>query len=143
MTTHGNASSHPELLRVEGVVFSCLVASIEESPEAEEKYTVPTILNRRPSQSEHERLNHLAASGHLAAAGYPEVGLILNERRLDVTNTTLDELHEGLALLLGALIQELSDTLISDAHHPVHPAPHLPETKREQLRKAVAELRFY
>ncbi|MBO9705089.1 MAG: hypothetical protein J7474_06195, partial [Arthrobacter sp.] len=105
-----------QLLRVEGVVFSCLVAGIEES-ELSDRYTVPTILNRRPSRSEHERLNHIAASGRLAAAGYPEVGLILNDRRLDVTNTTLDELSEGLALLLGALIQDLSDA-VDDSHRP-------------------------
>jgi len=142
MNTHGSMTSHPELLRVEGVVFSCLVAGIEEFPQAD-RYTVPTILNRRPSRSEHERLNHLAASGRLAAAGYPDVGLILNERRLDITNTTLDELSEGLALLLGALIQELSDAVDDDADRPAHPAHHLSESRREQLRKAAAEVRFH
>ncbi|MDQ0710161.1 hypothetical protein QFZ52_002813 [Arthrobacter woluwensis] len=141
MNTHGSMTSHPELLRVEGVVFSCLVAGIEEFPQAE-RYTVPTILNRRPSRSEHERLLHLAASDRLTEAGYPDVGLILNERRLDITNTTLDELSEGLALLLGALIQELSD-VVDDADRPAHPAPHLSESRREQLRKAAAEVRFH
>ncbi|QTF72736.1 hypothetical protein [Arthrobacter woluwensis] len=139
MNTYGSTTSHPELLRVEGVVFSCLVAGIEES-EPSDRYTVPAILNRRPSRSEHERLNSLAASGHLATAGYPGVGLVLNDRRLDITNTTLDELSEGLALLLGALIQELSDTVDDDA---VRPAPHLSESRREQLRKAAAEVHFH
>lgn len=141
MNSHGSTTSHPELLRVEGVVFSCLVAGIEDSPQAE-RYTVPTILNRRPSRSEHERLNHLAASDRLSEAGYPDVGLILNERRLDITNTTLDELGEGLALLLGALIQELSDA-VDGADRPAHPAPHLSESRREQLRKAAAEVHFH
>ncbi len=141
MNSHGSTTSHPELLRVEGVVFSCLVAGIEGS-EPSDRYTVPAILNRRPSRSEHERLNSLAASGHLATAGYPEVGLVLNDRRLDITNTTLDELSEGLALLLGALIQELSDT-VDDAGRPAHPAPHLSESRREQLRRAAAAVRFH
>ena len=141
MMTSEQSAPAVQLLRVEGVVFSCLVAGIEES-ELSDRYTGPTILNRRPSRSEHERLNHIAASGHLAAAGYPEVGLILNDRRLDVTNTTLDELSEGLAVLLGALIQDLSDA-VDDSHRPAHPARHLPESRREQLRKAVARVHFY
>ncbi|WFR84512.1 hypothetical protein [Arthrobacter sp. Y-9] len=141
-TTSDSRSTSLEPLRLQGVLFSGIRDGVEEDPRVE-KYTVPAILSRRPTPAERRLMAQVASAGHLAAAGYPDVELILSDRRLDITNTSLEELKSGLALLLGALVRDLAErareAVDSDADFSSRPA----ESKRERLRRAAAEIQFY
>jgi len=143
MSTPRNGRSKASVpLRLQGVLFSGIRDGIEEDPRVE-KYTVPAVLSRRPTIAERELIGRIGTTGHLASAGYPDVELILDDRRLNITNTSLEELRDGLAVMLGALIRDLADRAGTLPDPTANPQANLTDSKRERLRKLAAEIRFH
>jgi hypothetical protein len=49
-----------------------------------------------------------ATHERLSKHGYGHISLVINEARLDIVNTSLEELKAGLAPVVGSLIREIS-----------------------------------
>jgi hypothetical protein len=45
----------------------------------------------------------------LEELGYGHVRLVVDDRRLEIVNTNLEELKSGLASVIGSLVREISD----------------------------------
>lgn len=50
-----------------------------------------------------------AVRERLAEQGYGDVSLYVDDRRLEIRNTSLEELKSGLSTLIGALVREISE----------------------------------
>lgn len=75
--------------------------------EAPEKYMVAAVFNRRPEPEEIQAVLGHTVKQQLASAGYPNVELGVSNRRLEISNTCLEELRDGLAsAIAGALAQQ-------------------------------------
>lgn len=78
--------------------------------EAPERYTVVAVLTRRPLPQELDLLGDPSVDERLAAAGYPRVTLSTSDRRLLIANTNLHELKQGLASIIGRILDEIGKT---------------------------------
>lgn len=78
------------------------------TPEAPERYTVSAVFTRRPMKEEITGILSTDTRDHLTAAGYPTVELKVSDRRLEIENTNLEELADGLATILADRLQSIS-----------------------------------
>ena len=88
-----------------------IVGSLPETlltDDAPERYTVEAVFTRKPDRNEVAAILARATRRLLTEAGYPEVELTVSDRRLEIANTTLEELRNGLAATLGARLAEIS-----------------------------------
>ncbi|WP_433673624.1 hypothetical protein [Microbacterium gorillae] len=72
------------------------------------RYSVETVFTRRPEYDEVKGVLGTRTLEVLADAGYPEVRLAVADRRLIISNTTLEELRDGLAHVLADRVAEVS-----------------------------------
>ncbi|WP_433673622.1 hypothetical protein [Microbacterium gorillae] len=75
------------------------------------RYSVETSFTRQPDHDEVTGLLGTRTLEVLADAGYPEVRLAVADRRLIISNTTLEELRDGLASLLADRLAEISSEI--------------------------------
>ncbi|MFK4789465.1 hypothetical protein [Microbacterium sp. ZW T5_56] len=93
---------------------SVLVASLpvalmtDHSPA---RYSVEVVFSRRPEHDEVKGLLGARTLEVLTDAGYPEVRLAVADRRLIISNTTLEELRDGLAGILAGRVDEISSEI--------------------------------
>ncbi|WP_150951614.1 hypothetical protein [Microbacterium testaceum] len=83
------------------------------------------VFSRRPSPDEVLAIHSAQTQEALVAAGFPSVTLRVSDRRLEIRNTTLDELEQGLSTVLADHLaylttqvresQEAARKLIQDA----------------------------
>jgi hypothetical protein len=73
------------------------------------RYAVSAAFSRRPNTAEAKLIQGTAAHERLAEQGYEHIRLRVEERRLEITDTNLEELKSGLAKVIGALVREISD----------------------------------
>lgn len=78
------------------------------TPEAPDRYSVTAMLTRRPSHFEIAAIHSCETSDRLDRAGYPTVELSVSDRRLQIANTSLEELRDGLSTVLADLIRDIS-----------------------------------
>ncbi|GAA1579084.1 hypothetical protein [Leucobacter aridicollis] len=71
-------------------------------------YTVEAVFNRRVTEGESRALLGPESLRKLQESGYPEVKLGVSDRRLNIENTTLEELRDGLASVLTQMLAEIS-----------------------------------
>lgn len=145
-----NTSQHQtiqdtQVLTLEGVLASALPDGVgtESGPV---RYTVPAVFSRRPFARELELIKDFGIAGRLAEAGYPGVELEVSDRRLLILNTNLDELKNGLASLVGAVLRELSEQTLRERHTEEDELDALgrrEENRREEIRQAAAEVHFH
>ncbi|MDF2990824.1 MAG: hypothetical protein K0S37_1338 [Microbacterium sp.] len=64
-------------------------------------YQVDAVFNRRPQSEEVAAIHSPDSLKALSAAGYPSVTLHVSDRRLEIKNTNLDQLEDGLATFLA------------------------------------------
>ena len=72
------------------------------------RYSVEVVFSRRPEHDEVTGLLGTRTLEVLTDAGYPEVRLAVADRRLIISNTTLEELRDGLAGILADRLAEIS-----------------------------------
>ncbi len=100
--------THYQPLTLSGVLASALPHDIGTA-KGSTIYTVPAAFSRRPQARELDLLHGAAVARSLAEAGYSEVELRVSDRRLLITNTNLEELKAGLAVLVGKILREVSE----------------------------------
>jgi len=75
---------------------------------APERYTVEAVFTRRPERGEITAILGSETRDRLAKAGYPTVEVTISDRRLEIANTNLEELRDGLASVLADRLAEIS-----------------------------------
>ena len=75
---------------------------------APDRYTVEAVFTRRPEPEEIKEILGADTRAFLAKAGHPTVELTVSDRRLEIANTNLEELRDGLAALLAARLADIS-----------------------------------
>ena len=90
---------------------SVLVGSLPAAlmtDDAPDRYTVEAVFTRRPERDEIEQILGSETRVRLASAGYPTVEVTISDRRLEIANTNLEELRDGLGSVLAARLAEIS-----------------------------------
>ncbi|QKJ18858.1 hypothetical protein [Microbacterium hominis] len=75
---------------------------------APERYTVEAVFTRRPERDEVTAILGSETRERLTTAGYPTVEVTVSDRRLEIANTSLEELGDGLATVLADRLAEIS-----------------------------------
>lgn len=78
------------------------------TPGAPERYQVDAVFRRRPLPEEVDAIMSAEPHDALRAAGYPGVTLRVADRRLEIGNSNLEELENGLATVLADLLAGIS-----------------------------------
>lgn len=65
--------------------------------EAPDRYTVSAPFSRRPERVEVEQISGERTRDALSRDGYSTIELVVSDRRLEISNTNLQELRDGLA----------------------------------------------
>jgi YbbR domain-containing protein len=96
---------------------SVLVGSLPATlltDDAPDRYTVEAVLTRQADRDEVAAIQGSAMRDELTAAGYPTVELHVSDRRLEISNTNLEELRDGLAAVLVDQLASISLALRAD-----------------------------
>ena len=124
-------------LEVGAVLANALPATLL-TPESPERYTVAAVFTRRPARTEIDAIHDNRTRDALSSAGYPTVELRVSDRRLEISNTNLEELTGGLAAAIAERLHVISmDTL---AAHERFEAEVLEKSQREADRAALVAL---
>ena len=97
-------------LALNGVVVSALPPELG-TYHAPTRYTVTAVFTRRPETRELLLLGAPETRQKLDDAGYAAVELHVADRRLFITNTSLEELKQGLAEVIAELFAHISSTV--------------------------------
>lgn len=110
MSTQSATPTSPDnaVLGLGSVLVSSLPAALmtEHAPAS---YTVEAVFTRRPEREEIVDIVSDETRELLIREGYPAVELTVSDRRLDIANTTLEELRDGLGAVLGERLAAISD----------------------------------
>ncbi|WP_347038470.1 hypothetical protein AAHB37_18515 [Glutamicibacter halophytocola] len=93
-------NSERETLKLGTVLLDGLPGSLL-TDQAPEKYLVAVVFNRRAEPEEADFLTGTAVKERLRSAGYPDVELNVVNRRLEISNTSLEELRDGLSVAIA------------------------------------------
>lgn len=107
--------------------------------DAPERYTVTAVFTRRPLPLELELLASPATQASLSDAGYPSAGLTTADRRLFITNTNLSELRQGLALVIGRILDDIGARVAETRLSQAREAAGLAKRAAERVERVVAE----
>lgn len=108
------------------------------TPQAPGRYTVSAVFTRRPSRGEIDGINDGRTRAALAEAGYPGVELTVSDRRLEISDTNLEELAGGLAGVIAERLHVVSEK--SRAEQDRLAAQRLDRTQHESDRAALVAL---
>ncbi|PZF56791.1 hypothetical protein DEJ23_09610 [Curtobacterium sp. MCSS17_008] len=109
----GQPTSNAQRLALTSVVASGLPQSIGAEG-ADRFYVVPAVFNRRPTAAEIAEISGPGTHARLSRAGYPDVSLRVEDRRLLIGNTNLGQLERGLAMSIANAIDEISETALEE-----------------------------
>jgi hypothetical protein len=135
------ASTAPEDFQpfaVDHILVSDLPSSLG-TIEAPERYTVTAVFTRRPLQQELDLLAR-DVDDRLAEAGYPSVSLRTADRRLLIDNTNLSELRNGLAHLIGSLLDEIGASVATTGSAQARDAAELAARAAERAHQVLVEV---
>lgn len=75
------------------------------------RYTVEAVFTRQADRDEVAAIHGSTTRDHLTASGYPTVELRVSDRRLEISNTNLEELRDGLAIVIAEHLAAISLSL--------------------------------
>ncbi len=101
----GRPGSGP--LGLSSVLASSLPAALMTA-DTPDRYTVEAVFTRRPERDEIIGILGDETRELLVRSGYPTVELTISDRRLEIANTNLEELRDGLARVLADRLAEIS-----------------------------------
>ncbi|MDF2919300.1 MAG: hypothetical protein K0S70_3517 [Microbacterium sp.] len=110
--THDEAFSGGNLGLGSVLVGSLPAGLMTEDPPA--RYTVEAVFTRRPGKEEIRAILGGSTRELLEHSGYSDVELTVSDRRLEIHNTTLEELRDGLAELVALRLAEISERVRSE-----------------------------
>ncbi|MEV4687984.1 hypothetical protein [Microbacterium sp. LWH3-1.2] len=90
---------------------SVLVGSLPAAlmtEDAPDRYMVEAVFSRRPEREEVTAILGNETRDCLTESGYPTVEVTVSDRRLEIANTNLEELRDGLASVLADRLAEIS-----------------------------------
>lgn len=90
---------------------SVLVGSLPAAlmtADAPDRYMVEAVFSRRPERDEVVAILGSETRDRLTKSGYPTVEVTVSDRRLEIANTNLEELRDGLANVLADRLAEIS-----------------------------------
>lgn len=93
-------TAYPNPLGLTSVLPGSLPKSLG-TVNAPNSYQVDAVFNRRPQSEEVAAIHSSDSLSALRAAGYSFVTLHVSDRRLEIGNTNLDQLEDGLATFLA------------------------------------------
>lgn len=96
---------------------SVLVGSLPAAlmtDQAPHRYTVEAVFTRRPEREEVAEILGNETRAWLARAGYARVQVSISDRRLEIGNTNLEELRDGLGSVLADRLAEISAGVRAD-----------------------------
>ncbi|MBO0608338.1 hypothetical protein [Myceligenerans salitolerans] len=99
-------------LFLRGVLDSALPHQLGTDDEPE-RYTVAAVFSRRVSPEERALIEGPSTLAVLAERGYPEVGLKVADRRLEITRTNLTMLAGGLATEIAAVLRDVEQQVVA------------------------------
>jgi hypothetical protein len=107
--------------------------------EAPERYTVTAVFTRRPLPQELDLLAAHEVDDRLTEAGYPAVTLRAADRRLLIDNTNLHELGQGLAHLIGTILEDIGTRVATTRSAQAKDAAELAARAAERADHVLAE----
>jgi hypothetical protein len=99
-----------EPLRLTSVLVSGLPPELGTS-HAPARYTVPAVFSRQVGGTERTRIESPETARRLSDHAGAPIELVVADRRLLIKHTTLDELRDGLAAEIAAVLQDIADDL--------------------------------
>ena len=108
--------------------------------EAPERYTVTAVFTRRPLPQELDLLAASDVDKRLSEAGYPTVTLRTADRRLLIDNTNLAELRDGLAHLIGSMLDEIGGRVATTRSAQAKDAAELAARAAERAHHVLSEV---
>lgn len=90
---------------------SVLVGSLPATlmtDDAPDRYTVEAVFTRQADRDEVTAIHDGSTRDHLTECGYPTVELHVSDRRLEIANTNLEELRDGLAVVIADHLAAIS-----------------------------------
>jgi hypothetical protein len=113
------AGQSSELLGLESVLVGSLPATLM-TDEAPDRYTVEAVFTRKTDRDEVAAIQGSETRARLSANGFPTVELHVADRRLEIANTNLEELRNGLAAVIAERLVEISAALIAEREIVAH-----------------------
>ena len=89
---------------------SVLVGSLPAAlmtEDAPDRHTVEAVFSRRPEREEVTAILADETRDRLTRSGFPTVEVTVSDRRLEIANTNLEELRDGLASVLADRLAEI------------------------------------
>lgn len=127
------AGADPGLLGLGSVLVGSLPATLL-TDEAPDRYTVEAVFTRKADRDEVAAIQGNETRAFLSANGFPTVELHVADRRLEIANTNLEELRDGLGAALATLLAEISTGLQAERVIAAH--RYQDASDREQQRAA-------
>ncbi|MEV4668049.1 hypothetical protein [Microbacterium sp. LWO12-1.2] len=127
------AGQSPETLGLENVLIGSLPATLL-TDDAPDRYTVEAVFTRKTDRDEVAAIQGSEMRAHLSANGYPTVELRVADRRLEIANTNLEELRDGLAAVIAERFATIAADLQADREIAAH--RYQDASDREQVRAA-------
>lgn len=128
------AGQDPGLLGLGSVLIGSLPATLLTDT-APDRYTVEAVFTRKTDRDEVAAIQGNKMRAHLSAHGYPTVELHVADRRLEIANTNLEELRDGLGAVLATLLAEISAAI--DSARKIAADRYQEASQREQDRAAA------
>jgi len=91
-----------------GSVLAASLPAALMTDDAPDRYTVEAVFTRRPEKEEIDEILGAGTREALAQAGYANVEVTVSDRRMEIANTTLEELRDGLASVLADRLAQIS-----------------------------------
>ena len=116
------------------------------TPGAPERYRVDADFTRRPLPEEGDALASAEPHDALRAAGYPAVTLRVADRRLEIGNSNLEELENGLSTVLADLLAGISGRVRqaqSAAFDRAAAAADIEHTRSEDVLQRAGRITFH
>jgi hypothetical protein len=107
--------------------------------DAPERYTVTAVFTRRPLPLELEFLAGPRTQEQLSEAGFPAVSLTTADRRLFITNTNLSELRQGLARVIGRVLDDIGSDVSETRIEQAQKAAELAQRAAERVQRVYIE----
>jgi len=103
--------SNPTPLGIGSILLTTLPPDLM-TPGAPERYKVEAVFTRRVEHDEVAAIQGDETRAQLSAHGYPTTELRVSDRRLEIDNTNLEELRDGLASVIAERLADI-DTYLS------------------------------
>lgn len=132
-----NAGENPELLGLGSVLVGSLPATLM-TDDAPDRYTVEAVFTRKTDRDEVAAIQGSDTRAHLSANGFPTVELHVADRRLEIANTNMEELRDGLAAVIAERLAQISAALIVERDITAHRFQDASDREQERAASVAA-----